>query len=117
MWSDYIFERSPCLEECCRRPEAHKNNYWVCKPCLAQDAASELTKLLRFCEKDSRKKGAKKGLGAHSLKYRKQFVKMGGVIRPFSGKATPTCPDGCCWSFTRTTRSPRPQEQAREQAQ
>tara|TARA_Y100000592_G_C5272732_1_gene222627 strand:+ start:281 stop:586 length:306 start_codon:yes stop_codon:yes gene_type:complete len=100
MWSNYVYERSACIEECCRRTDTHPNNYWVCKACLANDAAQELIKLLRFCEKDAKMKKSRKALTTQALKYRKQFIKMGGAIKPFTGTATQKCKKGCCWAFT-----------------
>lgn len=101
MWHSYTYTRAPCAEGCCRRAGAHPNNFWACPACINVDKATELEKLLRHFEivNHGRKQAA---LGPHILKYRKEYVRMGGAISTFQGSATALCDKRCCWRFDAT---------------
>ena len=101
MWYKYEFVRGPCEDGCSRRSGAHQNNYWVCPACAKADKARQLEKLLRFYEIEAHRKQIK-SFGPHVLKYRRQYVSMGGSIASFPGTAVSTCPGQCCWAFTLT---------------
>ena len=98
MWHSYTYQRGACAEDCCRQEGSHVNNYWACPACVLSDKAVQLEKLLRHYDIVGHNNRST-SLGPHALKYRKEYVQMGGVIAPFRGRAVPLCSRGCCWNF------------------
>jgi len=104
MWHSYTYNREPCEDGCCRRAGAHENNYWACPACVRCDKAAQLEKLLRYFEVENYRKKIT-SYGPHTLKYRKEYVQMGGAISSFDGVASCVCDRNCCWKFEPTSRS------------